>query len=141
MMPKPTCFDIFAGCGGLSLGLELAGFNVVAACEQDAWAALTFAANHRGVELHECDIRAMSSQTLARRFRGQIDLVAGGPPCQGFSVSGKRQYGISLPGNRLLYEYIRVVEAIRPRAILLENVRGLRTATIDGRTSALETVF
>jgi DNA (cytosine-5)-methyltransferase 1 len=136
-----SVLDLFAGCGGLSLGLQQAGFRIVAAIESDKWAADTYQHNHRGVEVARSDIRALDSDFLAQTYRGQIDLVVGGPPCQGFSVSGKRQYGVFLEKNQLVHEYIRVVEAVRPSMFLLENVRGFATANIDGQKKALGTVL
>lgn len=122
--------DLFAGCGGLSLGLSQAGFQVVAAVEIDQWAADTYRRNHLGVEVIQSDIRLLDSGFLRERFHGVIDLVAGGPPCQGFSVSGKRQYGLVKEQNNLVEEFIRVVEAVEPKAVLIENVSGFRTGHI-----------
>lgn len=122
--------DLFAGCGGLSLGLVRAGFDVVAANEIDQWAADTHRRNHPNIELIQSDIRDIQSEYLKERFFGQVDLVAGGPPCQGFSVSGKRQYGHVKEQNSLVEEYMRVVAAIRPKVALLENVGGFRTGQI-----------
>ena len=111
--------------------------QVAAACELDTWAADTYSANHPSVELHRGDVRDLSDQRLIADYRGRIDVVAGGPPCQGFSVSGARQYGLYSEKNQLLLEYIRLVRAIRPRYFILENVRGLASASLDGRTLAL----
>lgn len=122
--------DLFAGCGGLSLGLSQAGFQVVAAVEIDQWAADTYRRNHLGVEVIQADIRSLDSGYLRERFHGSIDLIAGGPPCQGFSVSGKRQYGHIKEQNNLVEEFIRVVEAVEPKAVLIENVSGFRTGHI-----------
>jgi len=122
--------DLFSGCGGLSLGLARAGFDVVAANEIDQWAADTHRHNHPNVELIQSDIRSIQSEYLKEKFFGKIDLVAGGPPCQGFSVSGKRQYGHIKEQNSLVEEYMRVIAAIRPKVALLENVGGFRTGQI-----------
>lgn len=119
--------DLFAGCGGLSLGLSQAGWQPVAANEKDQWAADTYRRNHPAVDLIQSDIRDISSDELARRFHGRIDLVAGGPPCQGFSVSGKRQYGHVKEQNSLVEEFMRVVCAVRPTFVLLENVSGFKS--------------
>ena len=127
---QPKALDLFAGCGGLSLGLTRAGFDVIAANEIDQWAADTHRHNNPNVELIQSDIRDIKSEYLKKRFFGQIDLVAGGPPCQGFSVSGKRQYGHVKEQNTLVAEYMRVVAAIRPKVALLENVGGFRTGLI-----------
>ncbi len=127
---QPKVLDLFAGCGGLSLGLSQAGFEVVAAVEVDQWAADTYRRNHLGVEVIQADIRSLDSDYLRERFKGKVDLVAGGPPCQGFSVSGKRQYGHVKEQNNLVEEFIRVVEAVEPSAVLIENVSGFRTGHI-----------
>ncbi len=141
-MTRPwTCLDLFAGCGGLSLGAIQAGATVTAAVEVDKWAADTYEANHPNVKLYRKPVQELSSSYLSRAYGGRVDLLVGGPPCQGFSVSGKRQYGIHLPGNKLVQEYIRVVEAVRPKAFILENVRGLKSATIDGKKPALQTIL
>jgi DNA (cytosine-5)-methyltransferase 1 len=133
--------DLFAGCGGLSLGLSSAGFDVTNAVELDAWAADTYHHNHPHVRLLRKDISTISSRSLKRLFGNSIDVIAGGPPCQGFSVSGKRQYGLFNPDNALLHDYIRCVEVLRPRIFILENVRGFVSATIEGRTRALHHIL
>src|SRR5260221_13180134 len=109
-----TVADVFAGCGGFSLGIAQAGHDVVVACERDAWAFDTYAANLPTTLLHRSEIEQLPSSLLTKQYRGTVNLVVGGPPCQGFSVSGKRQYGEFLPSNRLVYEFVRVVEAIDP---------------------------
>src|SRR5690242_17804059 len=116
--------DVFAGCGGLSLGLAQSGWNIVAACEIDKWAAETYATNHPKTSLFNQSVHDLTSRFLKRHFRGEIDLIVGGPPCQGFSVSGKRQYGVSIDTNHLLFEFIRIVGDVRPSMFLMENVRG-----------------
>ncbi|WP_407655765.1 DNA cytosine methyltransferase [Azohydromonas lata] len=127
---QPKVLDLFAGCGGLSLGLSQAGFDVTAAVEIDQWAADTYRRNHQGVEVIQADIRSLESELLRDRFRGKIDLVAGGPPCQGFSVSGKRQYGHIKDQNTLVEEFVRAVKAVEPNLVLIENVGGFRTGHI-----------
>jgi DNA (cytosine-5)-methyltransferase 1 len=134
-------FDAFAGCGGLSLGLQAAGHEVTAANELDVWAADTYEANHPHVRMLRGDVRALDSSFLRREFNGVVDLVAGGPPCQGFSVSGSRQYGVHSEKNQLVREYVRIVRAIEPTFFVLENVRGFTSARLDGRTQALAFVL
>src|SRR5712692_4060865 len=84
-----TAVDLFAGCGGLTSGLRAAGFDVLAAIENDADAAATYKANHRNVNLYEMDIRLVSTTALRRALKlpkGEtLDLIAGCPPCQGFT--------------------------------------------------------
>jgi len=114
--------DLFAGAGGLSLGLKMAGWDVRIAVEYDATAIETHRKNMPEV-LHICDdIRDVDFT----EHRGNIDLVAGGPPCQPFSVSGK-QLGMH-DVRDMVPQFIRTVKECQPRAFLLENVHGLTTA-------------
>ena len=132
--------DLFAGCGGLSLGLVQSGYDIVAAFEIDRFAADTYEFNHPGISVIRGDVRQLTSQFFAHEFRGTIDLVVGGPPCQGFSVSGNRQYGTFNRQNELVLEYLRIVHAVRPKYVLMENVGGFRTARINPKQGALAAV-
>src|SRR5713226_9368568 len=85
---KPTAIDLFSGCGGLTLGLKQAGFRVLAGVEIDPLAAATYRLNHTEVTLWEQDICALSIETVKRKLglrKGELELLAGCPPCQGFS--------------------------------------------------------
>jgi DNA (cytosine-5)-methyltransferase 1 len=87
-MKKYTAIDLFSGCGGLSLGLKLAGFKVLAAIENEKLAADTYAINHPRVRVCHSDIRAVRAKSLRVGLKlaiGELDLLAGCPPCQGFS--------------------------------------------------------
>lgn len=127
---EPTYVDLFAGAGGLSLGLERAGFELVHAIEVDEDAATTFANNREGWDADEitADIRDVDRADIpAVAGRDRVDLVAGGPPCQGFSEV------VSPDGsderNHLFTHFIEWVAELRPKAALFENVRGMqRTA-------------
>lgn len=118
--PSLNVVDVFAGAGGLSLGLSWAGFRSVAAVEFDPAAADTYELNF-GHLLRTDDGRPLAIEDVDfTHYRGTVDLLAGGPPCQGFSQLGK---GLSTdPRNRLWREYMRAVKEIRPRAFLMENV-------------------
>ena len=122
-----TAIDLFAGCGGLSSGLKDAGFRVLAAVENDVDAAASYGANHPEVKLYDVDIRHVQPTRVLRELglkRGQVDLVAGCPPCQGFTrLTEKRRRRD--PRNLLVREFLRIVLALRPRACMLENVPGL----------------
>lgn len=129
-MKKPTAIDLFAGAGGLTTGLKLAGFSVRAAVELETRAAKTFRANHRRVHLQVRDIRAVRCAPLMRTLglkRGELDLLAGCPPCQGFSRlptrNGKAREGDER--NDLVFQFVRFVRSFRPKAIMFENVPGL----------------
>jgi DNA (cytosine-5)-methyltransferase 1 len=122
--------DLFSGCGGLSLGLKQAGFKVIAAVDNDALAVETYKANLKGTTVWEVDIRKLSVTTVKKRLqikRGQIDLLAGCPPCQGFSSVRTLNGALEIddPRNDLLFEFQRFVEKLCPRVVMLENVPGL----------------
>jgi DNA (cytosine-5)-methyltransferase 1 len=114
----PSVLDLFAGAGGLSLGLAAAGLEVVAAAEWDADARASYAGLHPGARLLPGDLAGADFGA----FRG-VDVVAGGPPCQPWSDGGKR-LGPDDPRDGLPH-FVRAVRELRPRAFLLENVAGL----------------
>lgn len=129
-MAVPKAIDLFSGCGGLTLGLKQAGFRVIGAVEIDSLAVNTYKANHRRVHVWEKDICKLSVAEVKRKLnlrRGQLDLLAGCPPCQGFStmrtLNGKHR--INDPRNDLLLQFMRFVRLLRPKAIMMENVPGL----------------
>ncbi|MCS6623880.1 DNA cytosine methyltransferase [Roseibacterium beibuensis] len=129
-MSKKLAVDLFAGSGGLTVGLKRAGFSVVGAVEADALAASTYRKNHPRVRLLEGDIKTIEPATLARTARfevGELDLLAGCPPCQGFStlrtLNGK--VGIDDPQNELIFDFLRFVRELEPKAVMMENVPGL----------------
>jgi DNA (cytosine-5)-methyltransferase 1 len=129
-MKKRTAIDLFSGCGGLTLGLKLAGFRVVAAIENDGLAVQTYKANHPRVPVWHDDIREVGARAVMRKLgmkRGELDLLAGCPPCQGFSVLRTRNGSAQKRDGRnaLIGEMIRFVRAFRPKAVMLENVPGL----------------
>ena len=130
-----TTVDLFAGCGGLTRGLEWAGFDCIAFNEINKDAADSFALNFPDAIRLDGDIReAVSDQVVdevilpAAGSRG-VDLVCGGPPCQGFSGIGhRRSFSVEkqdIPTNHLFHEMIRVIDRIQPRGFLFENVQGL----------------
>ncbi|RSM29569.1 DNA (cytosine-5-)-methyltransferase [Aeromonas salmonicida] len=123
--------DLFSGCGGLSYGLAQAGYNIIAACEKDNWASETYTYNHPDVEMICQDIRDISLDFWRDKYNGKIDLIAGGPPCQGFSISGKRQYGIISETNSLVTNFINVVSVVEPTFVLIENVKGFKTGSLS----------
>lgn len=121
-----TALDVFAGGGGLTVGLKRAGFHVVGAVELEKNAAATYRANHPEVAMFNEDVSTIKGETLRKlSSSGQIDLLAGCPPCQGFS-SLTSKYKKPHPGNLMVKEMTRLVQEIQPRAIMMENVPGLR---------------
>lgn len=133
---RRTAIDLFSGCGGLTTGLLQANFRVLAAVENDPLALETYRRNHSKVRLLSSDIRAVDPAGLMRRLKlnpGDLDLLAGCPPCQGFSavrtLNGKRVVSEGRneldARNDLVFEIARFAAVFRPKAILLENVPAL----------------
>lgn len=121
------CIDLFAGAGGLSEGLSEAGFHCLFANEVMPIYALTYMRNHVGTKVLTSDIRTVDAYDILQDLgikRGELDLIAGGPPCQGFSINAPIRSNED-SRNHLFREYLRFVDAFAPRAILIENVPGL----------------
>lgn len=121
---KLNCIDLFCGCGGLSYGFEMAGFNVLLGIDNDQQALKTFEKNHKGSKSICGDITKISYEDIKEKIGNKrVDLIVGGPPCQGMSLSGPRKFDD--PRNKLYLSYIRLVEEIKPKAFVIENVPGL----------------
>ena len=117
--------DVYAGGGGLTVGLKRAGFEVVAAIEIEEHAYTTYRANHPEVHILKQDVTTVSGKDLLELIgEKRIDLLAGCPPCQGFT-SLTAKYRRDDPRNMLIFEMARLAREIRPRAIMMENVAGL----------------
>ena len=129
-----TAISLFSGAGGMDVGFERAGFKVLAASELDPYACKTYRANHPDSELFEGDVNSHIEGLGA--FRG-VDLVFGGPPCQGFSVAGKMDPND--PRSQLVFSFVNVVKVVRPRAFVMENVKAL--ATLEKFQKVREALF
>lgn len=117
--------DIFSGAGGLSLGAEMAGFDVRLAIEKDKCAAETYRKNHRGTLLIESDIHNIDPLEYLRLQPDEsVTIVFGGPPCQGFSTSNTMTRNMRNPNNSLFEEFVRFVDVLHPEWFLFENVEG-----------------
>ncbi len=113
--------DLFCGCGGLSLGFEQAGYNIVIGV--DVWpdALRSYKFNHKGSKTLEADLSDLAPETIDKAINHiSIDLIIGGPPCQGFSVAGKRI--VEDKRNDLYKAFVRMVAYFRPKAFVMENV-------------------
>lgn len=128
-MTKPTFIDLFAGAGGASTGLITAGFNCVAAIEIDDWAADTYELNHPSTKVIRSDIQKVSDKEF-KKFKG-IDLIVGGPPCQGFSIAASNRRKKDDPRNNLYLQYVRAVDIVRPKLIIVENVKEIVKFKLD----------
>jgi DNA (cytosine-5)-methyltransferase 1 len=127
-----TAFDMFSGCGGLTEGLKAASFKVIGAVELDEFAAENYELNHPEVKLWKRDVRKLPAAEVLSELgieKGQLDLLAGCPPCQGFSTLRTRNGAVSGKDQRntLLREFQRFVEELLPKSIMLENVPGLES--------------
>ena len=117
--------DVFAGGGGLTYGLKKAGFAVAAAVENESHAFATLVANHPEIKAYLQDVQTVPGQSLrAASPSGEIDLLAGCPPCQGFT-SLTAKYKRTDPRNDLIHEMTRLATEMQPRAVMMENVPGL----------------
>jgi len=135
MTRKLTAIDLFAGCGGLTQGLKDSGYAVLGAVEVDEKARHTYTLNHPEVKLAGSDIRKLSAQELMESIglkAGELDLLAGCPPCQGFSTlrarAGKSPAADSR--NKLIDDFGRIAVELNPKYIMMENVPAL--ANYDG---------
>lgn len=137
---RPTFIDLFSGCGGLSLGLSQAGWQGLFAIERATDAFETFRANFLSEasrcrfqwpawleqSAHSIDDVLKAHHGELGKLRNKVDLIAGGPPCQGFSFAGKRKN--SDPRNKMFQRYVSFVELINPKFLVLENVPGMNVA-------------
>lgn len=129
--------SLFSGAGGMDVGFRDAGYRIVAANEMDKHACETFRANHPETEMLEGDIDSHMPELGA--YKG-VDVVFGGPPCQGFSVAGKMDPDD--PRSKLIFSFCAVVELLKPRAFVMENVKALGSLTkFEGVRSRLISRF
>lgn len=122
----PTVISTFAGCGGSSLGYSMAGFRELLAVEWDDNAIATFNLNFPDVPVYHGDIAMLSVEEccrLANITSGELDVLDGSPPCQGFSTAGKRR--LDDPRNDLFRQFVRLLVGLQPRAFVMENVSGM----------------
>lgn len=116
--------SLFSGAGGMDVGFKAAGFEVIVANELDKHACDTFRANHPESKLIEGDIDTCVEELLSHK---DVDVVFGGPPCQGFSVAGKMDPDD--PRSKLIFSFCNIVEKVKPKAFVMENVKALGALT------------
>lgn len=124
----PTAISLFAGAGGCSLGFRQAGYDLRFATDIDGDAVASYRRNFSGTACKVSDIRELSADSILEQIdldAGELDILLGGPPCQGFSSAGMKSGDD--PRNSLLGHYVRLLEGIRPKWFVMENVEGLLT--------------
>lgn len=143
MGKQKLAIDLFSGCGGLSLGLEKAGFRMVGAVEMDALAVSTFRMNFPKCKVWKQDIKTLSPRSMRKKLnlkKGELDLLAGCPPCQGFSTlrTHHRVSSVKEPMNDLIFQVLEFIKEFEPKAVMIENVPGLaKDSRIRNFTRAL----
>ena len=130
-MKEYKVLDLFAGCGGLSKGFELAGFNVVAGNDILDHAGETYKKNHPNTKFFLGDItdEEMKKQIISYMKEKGCDVIIGGPPCQAYSMAGLRDPND--PRGRLFEEYVEIVKELQPKVFVMENVKGILTIKHD----------
>lgn len=121
--------DLFCGCGGLSEGFALAGYKCIGGIDFNQPAINTYNRNFRGAHGICCDLLKMDEERISKEFGdlSEIDVIIGGPPCQGFSSANRYKHEGDDPRNKLFFEFVKFVDMAKPKAILIENVRGIVT--------------
>lgn len=123
-----TAIDLFSGCGGLSVGMKKAGFKILAAVEINDYAAKAYCMNHEDTRMYLEDIRKLDINKIKDDLNGRpLHLLAGCPPCQGFSSIRRlnRKKAVKDDRNDLILEYLRFVQELNPLTIMMENVPGI----------------
>lgn len=126
----PTAIDLFCGAGGLSEGFRQAGFRILVGNDADKFSGITYAATHYGTVFLPGPIQSLSALDFLRAAKlrkGELDCLIGGPPCQAFSVYN-HQRGLHDDRSKLFREYLRIVEGLLPKWVIMENVTGITSA-------------
>lgn len=131
--------DLFAGAGGLSYGFEEAGFDIALAVEKDAWAVETYIANHKNQNAIEADIYNLD-EAFFDEYKGKIDVIMGGPPCQGFSIAASNRRKENDVRNTLYKQFLRVVGILQPQIVLIENVKEIINYKLQNGTKIVDDI-
>ena len=137
----PVAIDLFAGAGGFSLGFQMAGFHVPFALERDAWACDTLRLNNSNKLVIQADIRDFNLLTTVRDVvPAALDIIIGGPPCQGFSIAGPSQKDPKDPRNSLFRNFAQWISFLRPKVFVMENVKGILSARSSEGDKVIEII-
>lgn len=124
---KPLVVELFCGCGGTSLGFEMAGFEISIGCDIHQPSIKTFKANHPNASTVLGDIKKVNPNSIKQLLDGrQVDVLIGGVPCQGFSLNNRKRHQED-ERNLLYKEFIRFIRALKPKIVVLENVSGMKS--------------
>lgn len=132
-MNKLTAISLFTGAMGLDIGVEKAGFHILAAVEMDKNACEAIRLNKPNIHLFQEDVSNITGEVLlniTNLKKGELDLLVGGPPCQSFSTAGRRRSLTDTKGN-CIFEYIRLLEELEPKTFIMENVRGILSSSVQ----------
>lgn len=132
--------DLFCGCGGISEGFSLAGYEIIGGIDFNEDATKTFKHNFPSAEVLNIDISSISNEDIKKTFKN-VKVIVGGPPCQGFSSANRWQKEREDPRNKLFFQYLRFVEVLQPKVVLIENVRGLLTRDNGYAKERIETLL
>lgn len=126
---KYNFIDLFCGCGGLSKGFELAGFNCIGGIDFNKAAIKTFNLNFKNSRGICADLLKMDIKQIINEFGNlsNVDVIIGGPPCQGFSSANRYKKDEKDPRNKLFFEFVKFVDIAKPKAVIIENVKGIVT--------------
>lgn len=125
---KINTLDLFCGCGGISEGLRLAGFNIVGGIDFNQESINTYKKNFPKAKAICADLLEFTDEKISDEFSNlDINLIVGGPPCQGFSSANRWNKENEDPRNKLFFEYLRFVDILKPKFVMIENVRGILT--------------
>ena len=134
-----TAVDLFCGCGGMSYGLTRSGVNVLAGIDHWDRAIDTYRANNNHIGVCE-DLTNYSPDTFSKEYKiKEFDILVGGPPCQGFSIAGKRDE--KDPRNSLFMEYVKYLDYFRPKAFIMENVMGILSMKMANGEKVINTII
>jgi DNA (cytosine-5)-methyltransferase 1 len=124
---KPLVVELFCGCGGTSVGFEMAGFEIAIGCDIHQPSIKTFKINHPNVSTILGDVKKVNPNTIKQLLDGRkVDVLIGGVPCQGFSLNNRKRHQED-ERNLLYKEFVRFVQALKPRVVVLENVSGMKS--------------
>lgn len=133
--------DTFAGAGGFSLGFEQSGdYTIIGAIEKDSWACETFQYNHPNSKVITDSLENLSDEEIKFAFPN-VDVVLGGPPCQGFSIANRKALDPKDPRNSLFREFIRIGSILNPSIMIMENVPNLTKARTNDKKLVIEIII